>query len=91
MPTERLVHDEYPRLKLFRRERLKFWQAQTFLDGRKVQTSLKTSDPDTALKLERRGIGKRSVPLSRKRIAILSTNSPPSRQLATSMPVTVSR
>lgn len=48
---EQITHPKYPRLKLQIRARSRFWQAVTFLDGRKPQRSLKTSDPETALKI----------------------------------------
>jgi integrase len=51
VPHEQVIHPEYPRLKLQLRKRSRFWQALTFLDGRKVQHSLKTADPALALRL----------------------------------------
>ena len=48
---EHLQHRKYPRLKIQLRARSRFYQAVTFLDGRKAQRSLKTSDPETAMKL----------------------------------------
>lgn len=44
-------HPKYPRLQVQLRRRSKFYQALTFIDGRKVQKSLKTDRLSTALKL----------------------------------------
>jgi hypothetical protein len=43
---------KYPRLQVQLRRRSKFYQALTFIDGRKVQKSLKTDRLSTALKLD---------------------------------------
>jgi hypothetical protein len=48
---EHLKHAKYPRLKIQLRARSRYYQAVTFLDGRKAQQSLKTTDAATALKL----------------------------------------
>jgi hypothetical protein len=49
--VERHPHPKYERLYVIRRSRSKFWYAETFLDGRKVRKSLKTSPLPTAFKL----------------------------------------
>ena len=48
---EQYEHPKYLRLKIQLRQRSRFYQAVTFLDGRKVQTSLKTDALETAFKL----------------------------------------
>ena len=53
MPSilEQYEHPKYLRLKIQLRQRSRFYQAVTFLDGRKVHTTLKTDDLETAFKL----------------------------------------
>ena len=48
---DRFSHPDYPRLYLFQRTSSRFYQAQTYLDGKLKQESLKTPDTKLALKL----------------------------------------
>jgi hypothetical protein len=49
--VEQHKHPDYPRLTIQLRRRSRFYQSLTFLDGRKLQHSLKTDKLHTALKL----------------------------------------
>ena len=53
MPSieEQHTHPKYPRLIIFKHARSQFYQASTFIDGRKQQTSLKTTTLQPAFKL----------------------------------------
>src|SRR5204862_593883 len=49
--TEQHEHPKYPRLSIQLRAKSRFYQGLTFLEGRKVQKSLKTDSLPTAFKL----------------------------------------
>lgn len=50
---ERITHPEFPRLTILRRKHSKFYHAQTFIDGKLQQGSLRTSDFTLALRIAR--------------------------------------
>lgn len=68
-------HPKYSRLSIQLRHKSRFYQDVVFLDGRKVQKSLKTDQLSTAFKLGEQWYRKLLRPVCRRGAGIRSTDS----------------